>query len=177
MAESIATRGARIYVTEPGDYFLKVCDKLGIAKHLRKLYDAWLGIHYGPGAPTPVRGGLHCTYLSPWEGERRRHPLSSGSKFPAPQGPSWVQFVQEHERLSRNASKHGELSEIEHGAYDKRERNAFNTTAAYLGSGSPDEKHHARVLQPYHPSTLPDTHTMASYDSQQYSQVRSPHTH
>ena len=146
MAESIATRGARIYVTEPGDYFLKVCDKLGIAKHLRKLYDAWLGIHYGPGAPAPVRGGLHCTYLSPWEGERRRHPLSSGSKFPAPQGPSWVQFVQEHERLSRNASKHGELNEIEHGDYDKRERNAFNTTAAYLGSGSPKEKHHARVL-------------------------------
>ena len=120
MADSIATRGARIYVTEPGDYFLKVCDKLGIAKHLRKLYDAWLGIHFGPGAPAPPRGGLHCTYLSPWEGERRRHPLSFGSRFLAPQGPSWVQFVQEHERLSRNASKHGELNEIEHDAYDKR---------------------------------------------------------
>jgi len=89
--------------------------------HQRKLYDAWLGVYYGPQAPKPPTGGLGVRYMSPWEGERRKHPLPTGSKFPMPEGDSWIQYVQEHERRSRKRVDHKDLSQDEHGEYTKRE--------------------------------------------------------
>jgi hypothetical protein len=126
-------RNAKIIVSEQGDNFQRVCDKLGIAQHKRKLYDMWLGKYYGEDASPPPQGALGQTYLSPWKGERRRHPLAAGSKFPAPQGPSWMQYVQEFERQSKKAHNPG-VNDRQSGKIAQPEAETLKklTSKAYL---------------------------------------------
>jgi len=85
MQKDIEKRGANITLSEVGDNFMRVCDKLGLPMHHRRLYDMWLGKYYGPSAPTAPTGALGVTYMSQWGGgSRKRHPLTIASKFPMP---------------------------------------------------------------------------------------------
>ena len=128
--DDMVTRNARVIVSEERDNFLKICDKAGIPTQERPLYDRWLGIYFGPKAPKPPKGGLGVRYMSPWEGERRKHPLPTGSKFPMPEGDSWIQSVQEQERRSRERTDHHGLDDHLHGEYATRESESTLITRA-----------------------------------------------
>ena len=91
MREEAGGRGARhaVYVTEKGDNFVRVCDEMGIPPKHRKLFYFWLGKDFSATARRAPDGYFGRRFLSPWEGERRRAAMPTGTTIPAPEGASW----------------------------------------------------------------------------------------
>ena len=92
-----------IYVTERNENYTAVCDRLGLPVHHRMVYYNWLGHDFGPRARRQDAGYLGFKFLSPWEGERRKAKFPTGSEFPIPGGPSWKQWLLQHQREESEA--------------------------------------------------------------------------
>jgi hypothetical protein len=101
----VRTGNAELFTSDPGDTFHTICDKMGVETKHRKLYFNWLGLDFGPKARRTTKAMLGVTFLHPWEGEsRRKIVLRWGSKFPVPQGPSWLQWIREFDHQARTGN-------------------------------------------------------------------------
>ena len=83
----------------------KAMTEMGLPHLLRPLYKRWLGITFSPQAPAPQEGVLSCKFPTKWEGgkEKSRSWVKKDTRLPRPEGPSWVQWVQEFHRQRENA--------------------------------------------------------------------------
>ena len=83
----------------------KAMTEMGLPHLLRPLYKKWLGVTFSPQAPAPQEGVLSCKFPTKWEGgkEKSRSWVKKDTRLPRPEGPSWVQWVQEFHRQRENA--------------------------------------------------------------------------
>ena len=100
VCDAASSEGARhaTYTVRAGDNWVRVCDEMGVQTHHRRLYWNWLGADFGPDARRAPTGFHGVRFLSPWEGGRRKAPLPTDSVLPSPEGPSWTQWLNVHEK-------------------------------------------------------------------------------